>query len=127
MVTVTVCLVAATAFVADEAARRLGASISLALHRAGLKQEWVADLFDVPRPKLSAQLRGHEPFTYLRHFFTSRELWDETDFHAELFDIWASWIDRAIVPPNSIVLWRGRKPMAKAALPMSTQKAQSAR
>jgi hypothetical protein len=113
MVTLTVVL--ASVLVGDALQRHLCADVARALRRADLKYEWVADTLGVPRTKLSAQLNGHAPFTYLPRFFTTPAMYD-TDFHIELLDLLAERLDRAVVTPDLAALIRGRKRMAKALL-----------
>ena len=83
------------AYVIDEAARDLAADAKLAMKRADLSLDFVARVINVPRPKLSEQLNGNLPFTFLCRF-AGREMW-ETDFWAEFLELRARRIDRALV------------------------------
>lgn len=122
MVTVTLCLVGAAAYVIDEGARELAADVKLAMKRADLSVDFVARVIGVPRPKLSDQLNAVTPFTSFWRF-TAREIRD-SDFWPELLELRARRLDRALVKSDLARLVMrveqlvGAEPkrMAKAAL-----------
>jgi hypothetical protein len=105
----------------DETARQLAADVRLAMKRADLSLDYVSRVLVVPPNKLSDQLNAKAHFTYLRKFFISRELREETDFLSEFFDIFADRINRIALPRGVSVLFAKvdgtPKRMAKAELP----------
>lgn len=119
MVTVTLCLLACGALVFDaEVHRRLATIFGKTVRRCDIKLEWLATALGVPRPKLSDQLAGKVPFTYMWRFFVSTALRREyPEFREELLDLLAEDIDRALITPDLAFLIRGRKKMARASLP----------
>lgn len=99
MVTVTVCtVVLAAGFVMDQVSLDLAADVRTAMRRSCLDVNGLADLLGVSRPRLSRQLNGEDPFTFVCRFFTSRRLRQECpEFLSEFLELRAKRIDRVLV------------------------------